>query len=143
MSTRSIIGIKISPTKGKFIYCHFDGYPQGVGKILLNYYTDKSTVESLVALGNISVLEKNVNPNPLYIHTFDKPQNDVTVAYHRDRGEDYSDYGIIPFNLEGVRGLWDIEYGYYFDPEKNEWYIMDMNTSKKDHVWRPLIDFLN
>jgi len=38
MSTRSNIAIELPDGKVKAIYVHSDGYPNGVGHCLLNYY---------------------------------------------------------------------------------------------------------
>lgn len=40
------------------IYCHFDGYPSGVGKTLLESYQDYDSVLKLVCCGNLSYLDK-------------------------------------------------------------------------------------
>lgn len=72
----------------KAIYCHFDGYPDGVGKMLKEHYQDENKVKELIALGDISFLEREVNPPDGIMHSFEKPCAGVTVAYHRDRGED-------------------------------------------------------
>lgn len=70
------------------IYSHWDGYPSNNGKILLESYTDAEKVKELISLGSISRLAPNINPDPKKgKHTFDNPQDDVVVAYGRDRGE--------------------------------------------------------
>jgi hypothetical protein len=84
MSTRSAIIMK-TETGYAGIYCHFDGYCTGVGAVLNEYYQDSDKVARLIALGDISHIEINVEPTGP--HSFDKPQKDVTVAYGRDRGE--------------------------------------------------------
>jgi hypothetical protein len=57
------------------IYCHFDGYISGVGKLLKEYYTTQAKVEALIELGDISSLD--ITPSS-------------TSAYHRDRNEEFS-----------------------------------------------------
>jgi hypothetical protein len=73
MATRSRIAIENENGSVNSIYCHFDGYVDGVGAELQANYTDRSKVEELIALGDISVL---------------RPTIETTEAYHRDRGED-------------------------------------------------------
>ena len=86
MSTRSFIGM-IEDHVIRGIYCHFDGYIQdGVGQKLFENYQNDDKIRELINLGAISFLEAEVNPTDK--HTFDNPQSGVTVAYHRDRGED-------------------------------------------------------
>jgi len=111
MSTRSQIAKLESDGKVKSIYCHFDGYLSNNGELLLNYYNTEEKVNELIALGSLSTLDEHVAPLPeappsrklevkngdlverskhivLKGHTYEEPQEGVTVAYHRDRGED-------------------------------------------------------
>jgi len=93
MATRSIIAKRIK-YRGKLaykaIYCHFDGYPRGVGAKLRKYYNNPSKIDKLLALGDISVLGKEIGRK----HDFDKGHPGWTLAYSRDRGEDW--YGRKP-----------------------------------------------
>lgn len=74
MATRSRIAIENQDGTVTSVYCHFDGYLSGVGKKLFEHY-DKEKLEDLFELGDISVLgESTLN----------------TIAYHRDRGEDFN-----------------------------------------------------
>jgi hypothetical protein len=84
MSTRSRIAIETESGTVKSIYCHFDGYVSGVGKTLFNHY-DREKLEKLIELGDISSLGEST---------------ENTVAYCRDRGEDFhsTDY----LNIEGL-----------------------------------------
>lgn len=105
MATRSMIGLVHNDghVTGNAIitgiYCHWDGYPSGVGKTLLENYTTKKDVKALLELGDISTLGDTL---------------ETTVAYARDRGENYNDvkartyYGPNTFNTE--------EYAYLFYP---------------------------
>lgn len=56
MSTRSRIGLKLPSGQVKSIYCHFDGYPSGVGATLINHYDSPEKVAKLLELGDISSL---------------------------------------------------------------------------------------
>lgn len=86
MSTRSAIIMK-EPDGAGFagIYCHFDGYESGVGKTLLEHYSDPAKVAALIALGDISCLGERVEPKGR--HSYDEAEDGTTVAYMRDRGE--------------------------------------------------------
>lgn len=88
MSTRSAI---ICETENGFlgIYCHSDGYPSGVGNTLNEHYKDLNKVLKLIDLGDISSLGERVEP--IGDHSYDKKERGTTVAYHRDRGEDFED----------------------------------------------------
>jgi hypothetical protein len=56
MATRSTIGIKSEDGTIKAIYCHWDGYPAGVGLGLIENYNSKAQAEALIALGGFSSL---------------------------------------------------------------------------------------
>lgn len=90
MGTRSRIGIVYGGNDGKLkvrsIYCHWDGYPEYNGKMLMEYYNNNARAEELIDLGDISSLRKKISTKEP--HSFDNPQKDVTVAYARDRGEE-------------------------------------------------------
>lgn len=120
MSTRSAIIMK----QGDIyvgIYCHYDGYPEGVGKVLLEHYSDPEKVARLIALGSISSLGERVEP--LGEHSFDAPEEGTTVAYHRDRGEEW-DESVTPAagaswkNVSAQIGR--NGYVYVFEPEPDE-----------------------
>ena len=94
MATRSNIGIVNEDGSITGIYCHFDGYPEYVGKMLLNHYNNDDIVNDLMNLGNLSILSESLHSTTginLYStnnrHTFNNPQDGVCVAYGRDRGE--------------------------------------------------------
>ena len=92
MSTNSRLRAVYPTEKGtmrlKPIYCHWDGYPSNMLPLLNENYNTIEKVEELMALGNLSYLAERVKPEPEEEHSFDKPIRDITVAYHRDRGED-------------------------------------------------------
>jgi hypothetical protein len=74
----------------KGIYLHWDGYPDYAGKMLDEHYTTNEKVTDLINLGSLSQLERE--PNPQGKHSYDDPESDVCVAYHRDRGESLDIY---------------------------------------------------
>ena len=85
MATRSAIGV-MHGDKVKAVYCHWDGYLDHNGRILLERY-DSSKANHLVALGDISSLRHNVEIPEGVEHSFDAPAEEITVFYGRDRGE--------------------------------------------------------
>ena len=100
MATRSNIAIENQDGSVSAIYCHFDGYIDGAGKILQENYNTKEEMEQLIALGDISSLGKTI---------------EETVAYHRDRGEDLQEpmqHKTVPLYFEDQNS--DIEYSYCF-----------------------------
>lgn len=97
MSTRCLIAKQVAPGRYRTIYCHSDGYPDGVGRILLSHYTHETKIDQLLDLGDISVLDKYIDPDPNKVHGFGyskigdrylaNRQDGVTLAYCRDRGD--------------------------------------------------------
>lgn len=60
MATRSTIAIKQGKTI-RAIYCHWDGYPEGVGATLANYYNNEMVATALINLGGFSSLHETLN----------------------------------------------------------------------------------
>ena len=86
MGTRSRIGVMHGDVC-KSVYCHWDGYLEHNGQILLEHY-DSSKANHLVALGNISSLDRGVEIPEGVEHSFDVPLDGITTFYGRDRGEE-------------------------------------------------------
>lgn len=80
MSTNSFIGIRHLDGSISGIYCHWDGYPQGVGRTLYAYYGNLRKIIQLINLGDISSLRRHVKSQSFV-------DDAATVAYARDRGE--------------------------------------------------------
>ena len=87
MSTRSNIAMLNNDGTVTTIYCHWDGYPSYNGKILSEYYNTTDKVTELIKYGDLSSLQPNVYPTAP--HSFEEPQEDVCIYYHRDRGDDW------------------------------------------------------
>ena len=83
MGTRSRIGV-FHGDNVKSVYCHWDGYLDHNGRILLNHY-DSAKANQLVALGDLSSLHANIGEK----HDFDdrEASNNQCTFYGRDRGE--------------------------------------------------------
>jgi hypothetical protein len=85
MGTRSFIIVPNPKGDYSGIYCHWDGYPEGVGKTLVEHYANKAKIRKLINLGDISSLHPKLEPTT--DHSFSSAQEGVTIAYGRDRGE--------------------------------------------------------
>ena len=88
MATRSFI-IVANP-KGDYtgIYCHWDGYPSGVGRVLSDHYAKPSQVRELIRLGSLSSLGERAKPVNPAAHSFENKEPGTTVAFFRDRGDE-------------------------------------------------------
>lgn len=135
MSTRSNIGIVNLNDSITAIYCHWDGFLSYNGKILLNHYTTADIVNQLMNLGDLSILREKLYPDDSKPHTFQTQQEDVCVAYGRERSE--SDVDCKTFiNIDEFEKFaigTDAEYQYLFTDGK--WTYRNVN---KDAKWKEL-----
>ncbi len=114
MATRSRIGMKNADGTYTSIYCHWDGYPDSVGKTLFNHYTDFDKVKQLMGLGDISSLGAEIGEK----HDFDKAPDEVCNVYGRDRGETDVD----AHTSAQLNDLFREEYAYIFEDGKWYWW---------------------
>ena len=107
MGTRSRIAIIKKDGSIRSIYCHWDGYLEHNGVILLNYYDTEEKVNKLIDLGALSSLERTL---------------DGTVSYHKWRGEELrvEEFKNIAEFFDYMYYSWE-EYAYIF--KDNEWYV--------------------
>ena len=124
MSTRSRIGLMLEDGTIKHSYCHFDGYPNGVGNTLVENYSDIEKVEELLSFGDMSFLSPKITPEGE--HSFGNPEKNVTVFYGRDRGE--SDVDSVTTSMDeylSVKYSSCIDYQYVFSG--GHWWVYDNN----------------
>ena len=86
MSTRSRISWKKQDGTIESIYCHHDGYPEYVGKILVNNYDEKN-LDKLMALGDLSVLGEVPTSDPKGWDDYDYVKRNHCCLAYKDRGE--------------------------------------------------------
>jgi hypothetical protein len=136
MGTRSRIGVMHGEVC-KSVYCHWDGYLEYNGSILMEHY-DSSKANNLVALGDISSLRPNIGEK----HAFSKHETDLsteqyeelygnmTTFYGRDREENGVDFKVDHSfesffdRVEGGCGEW------YYVMRDGSWYVG--NTYEND-----------
>lgn len=85
MATRSNINVKVGDVYHT-IYCHWDGYPDGVGLELVQHYNSQELAEKLVSHGSASTIDASCEKPEG--HSYDTPVPGYTVYYGRDRGEE-------------------------------------------------------
>ena len=123
MATRSFIGKLNHDGSITGIYCHWDGHPDGVGAVLTEHYTNLQKVEQLLDLGALSSLGPLLSPPEGQPHSFGAPAPNVTVAYHRDRGNDLQPAKTYPNVVEFRKHVADdfgAEYAYFIN-HRREW----------------------
>lgn len=145
MSTQCGIGMERQDGTVTGIYCHYDGYPAGVGATLHEHYLDPAKVAELVSLGSVASVG----------HTLDKPpaepartgdriddrqaaREKFTTFYGRDCG--WASYGpVVSADVEGFRvelRRHGVEFLYLFGTD-GRWRV-----SKPYGRWRSLVDVL-
>jgi hypothetical protein len=127
MATRSRIGIVNDNGTVTSIYCHYDGYPDHNGAILVEHYNTESKIRELMTLGDISILGEVIGVKCDF-DTFRSRNRNQCLAYGRDRGETNIDAvthsSIAEFLAEGE------EYNYLW--RDNQWNCMDWNNQVHD-----------
>ena len=130
MATRCNIGILNENGSVTGIYCHFDGYPEYVGNILLNHYTNTDIVNKLMNLGDLSSIGENLSTD--IPHSFNDPVEGVCVAYGRDRGETDVEARVFN-NTDEYQNHGDksgVDYQYLF--EDGKWIFRCYNNESND-----------
>jgi len=131
MGTRSRIGIEMPNHTVVSVYCHWDGYVEGNGKILVEHYQNRDDVQELIDGGSMSSLRTRGtwnlssvlrDENGEYIHDaagYLKYENDrePQPLYHSERG-DGEDPTHTSFD-EFVSSDCGEEYAYLFDLNDN------------------------
>jgi hypothetical protein len=82
MATRSTIALEYADGSVGQVYCHWDGYLEHNGEILLKHYSDPFKLQQLIDLGDVSSLGPEIGVQ----HAFEDRTDDCTF-YGRDRGE--------------------------------------------------------
>ena len=101
MATRSRIAIKNDDGTYTSIYCHYDGYVEGVGAELVNHFDDREKIKVLMDGGDCSSIDNGV------------------VETYRSLGETGTDAVIHP-TFEKLTGYFE-EYNYVFD--NDTWFV--------------------
>lgn len=85
MATRSLIGKQTQNGLVRNIYCHWDGYPEHNGYLLMRFYNTPEKVDQLLDLGNLSSLGQEIGEKQDF-NDHDNHNRNWCLAYGRDRG---------------------------------------------------------
>ena len=98
MATRSTIALEYADGTVEQVYCHWDGYLDNNGRILLEHWSDPTKLQQLIDLGDLSSLGPNIGDkhefscpyeyNTLEAQEWRAKYQEVCTFYGRDRGED-------------------------------------------------------
>jgi hypothetical protein len=138
MATRGRIGIEMPDHSVVSVYCHWDNYPEGNGKILVEHYQDREKVMDLIDGGSMSSLRTRGtwdhssalrDEDGEYIHDaagYLKYEDDrePQPLYHSERG-DGEDPTHTSFD-EFISGNSMEEYAYLYDLNDN-WKAFKIN----------------
>jgi len=116
MSTRSNIAYEDKDGKVYAIYVHSDGYPNGVGHCLLNYYNDYEKAKSLFKFGNASSLGSTLKDCSFYARDWGRDE---------EKARQYNNEWCF---LHEMTGDIFIEYIYIF--KKGHWYVAEQTSIK-------------
>lgn len=98
MSTRSLIGIMNKDGSITDVYCHFDGYLDGVGITLVENYDTEEKIYELLERGDMSSLGEDI----------------MSCKFYKDRGEDGVDAKTIPADVPNIKDV-------YYESGQNCW----------------------
>jgi hypothetical protein len=152
MGTRSTIGVLNTDGSVSAVYCHWDGYPEHNGRVLMENYTTEEKVRELIGLGSISSLGAKIGEQ----HPFSKfelkqeaPDFDELMAlyakseaegwttfYGRDRRENDVNASTFPNVAEFVNEFGE-EYNYVFI--NGTWFVNDHGATLGD---TPVLDMV-
>jgi arylsulfatase A-like enzyme len=109
MATRALVGITENGETVDYIYNHFDGYPTGLGAVLVEHYTTVEHVRALLDLGDASSIESTLSKS---------------CFYQRDRFEDGDHLAaktVLFKEWKETIGDHCADYGYIFDVRTGKW----------------------
>lgn len=86
------------------IYCHWDGYPSGVGATLRDHYNSTGQVDTLLTYGDISALREDTNATKAESYQVVQGDKDAVAVTFKT----------FAYMVEHYRGIW-CEYGYVWN----------------------------
>jgi hypothetical protein len=138
MATRSTIALEYPDGTVRQIYCHFDGYIQNNGAILLKHWSDPDKLHDLLNRGDLKSLGSEIGE----IHPCENPNKWGTLEYlahHtkykswcrfycRDCGEDYAEVEADTYeNFSEYLKRLNVQIFNYILRNDGLWYVYDAN----------------
>ena len=96
MGTRSTIALEFADGTVEQVYCHWDGYLDHNGAILVEHYSDPFKLRDLIDLGDLSSLRPNIGEKHAFsqfelraeeVAGYKLLTENMCTFYGRDRGE--------------------------------------------------------
>ena len=142
MGTRSAIGYKTGEGKVRAKYSHYDGYVAGAGRTLQEHYQAARKIAQMVELGDQSFLAEEIFPKGKS-HSFETPEEGVTVFYGRDRGESNVDAQEFDTVQEFVEYYTGAGCEYFYLHTAAGWIVHDRYGAGNDANGFPIFDTLD
>jgi hypothetical protein len=115
----------------KSVYCHWDGYLEHNGAILLEHY-DSSKANQLVALGDLSSLRPEIGVkhpfsclDPEAGSNYEERYGNMCTFYDRDRGETGIEYKVAHTFNDFLEQCENCDAEYYYVMKDGTWYVCD------------------
>ena len=124
MATRSRIAVELNDGTVKSVYCHWDGYPEGVGKDLLNKgFESADEVEEFLNEGSRSTVDE------AYYDRYGKSRGEEreTPTVHKDADTYFKE----AFDWE--------EYAYLYNKD-GEWTVTHYSGSIRDEKLEDILE---
>lgn len=134
MGTRSLIGVQTGDGV-RAVYCHWDGYIEGVGNTLKEFYNAPHRVEELISLGGMSSLREYLPSEKIKdivkaksVDAYGWPE-EVTQPYHLWRGDSLDiDWFTLSMYFDKESDIMGSEFRYLFDGK--QWIAFDVYANK-------------
>jgi hypothetical protein len=121
MSTRSTIAMEYGDGSIEQVYCHFDGYLEGIGAQLINEYSNPFEVRDLIGQGDMSKIGEPYTNRGEELNI--RKYKNITDYCENCQQEEY-DY--ILRNIDGAP-VWFVR----FYKTKGDWVSMEMAVKMK------------
>ena len=122
MGTRSTIALEYADGTVDQVYCHWNGYLDHNGRILLEHYSDPFKLKELMELGDLSSLDMEIGVK----HHFDVQVEDQCTFYGRDRDEEDCEAKRFK-NFEDYKANHRYEEYEYILRTDGNWYVCQCN----------------
>lgn len=132
MSTRSAICLKLNDTRCLATYCHFEGYVDHQGPLLLAHYNTKERLMALLELGSLAFLAPEIGEKHQYRNA-DRNHPDWCCFFNRDRGDKDDAWPATLGIADIFKDHW-FDFAYLFDLASNAWSV----ASRKNKTFVPL-----
>ena len=135
MATRSTIALEYADGTIEQVYCHWDGYLEHNGQLLLKHYSNPFILRDLIDLGGLSSLRATIGTKHAFsqfelraeeVAGFKLLTENMCTFYARDRGERLVVNKFKDYEHYLIHGQWE-EYDYILRNDNGVavWFVSD------------------